>query len=69
MDTYLPGVYVNIIYLDDDSHMTMFLRPKGVTQQPAAAPSFDTLIYPIRIDEETGDSIVSDPWRAYLKEK
>jgi hypothetical protein len=49
--------------------MTMFLRPKGVTQQPAAAPSFDTLIYPIRIDEETGDSIVSDPWRAYLKEK
>ena len=68
MDTYLPGVYVNIIYLDDDSHMTMFLCPKSVSQQQPA-PNFDTLLYPIKIDEETGDSIVSDSWRAYLKEK
>lgn len=68
IDTYLPGVYVNIIYLDDDSHMTMFLCPKSAPQQ-LEVPGYESLIYPIQMDQETGEAILSDEWRAYLKKK
>jgi hypothetical protein len=71
-DTPLPGVFVNILYLDNGQRMTQFMTPKGGLLIPAGKDIFSVPhasgFLPLGEDGR-GYPIISEEWREYLRKK
>ena len=71
MDTPLPHVYVNILYLDEGQEKTQFMMPNWtgikIEEFRATEPPLKDPFVPIDTEKKKFD--VSEKWRKYLKEK